>query len=122
MSDKKRVLIVDDSEVMREMIGDILKENGLEIAGGAKDGSEALEKYKVLNPDLVTMDIVMPKEHGIDAVKKIIEHDQNARIIVISGLYQKSLVMEALEEGARDYLIKPFESVDLLKAVHKNLT
>ena len=119
MSEKKRVLIVDDSEVMREMISDMLEANGFEIAGEAKDGIEALEQYKSLCPDLVTMDIVMPKENGIDAVKKIVDHDRNAYVIVISGLDQKALVIDALSAGARDYVIKPFEPKDLFDAVSR---
>ncbi|MGA1822030.1 MAG: response regulator [Thermoplasmatota archaeon] len=119
MSEKKRVLIVDDSVVMREMIGDILEAKGFEIAGEAKDGIEALEQYKNLFPDIVTMDIVMPKENGIEAVKKIVDYDRNAHIIVISGLDQKALVIDALSAGAKDYIIKPFESTDLLDAVRR---
>jgi two-component system chemotaxis response regulator CheY len=121
MSDKSRVLIVDDSQVMREMISDILKNQGFVVAGEAKDGHEALDQYKKLKPDIVTMDVVMPKEHGIDAVKKIIAIDKEARIIIISGLYQKTLVMEALEAGASDYVIKPFEPSELIETVKKNL-
>jgi two-component system chemotaxis response regulator CheY len=119
LSEKKRVLIVDDSEVMREMIRDILETNGFEIAGEAKDGIEALEQYKNLHPDIVTMDIVMPKENGIEAVKKIMDHDSDAHVIVISGLDQKALVIDALSAGARDYVIKPFESTDLFDAVRR---
>jgi two-component system chemotaxis response regulator CheY len=122
MSEKKRVLIVDDSEVMRELISDILEKNGFEIAGTASNGIEALDQYSKLKPNMVTMDIVMPREHGIDAVKKIIDLDNSARIIVISGLYQKSLVVDALEAGACDYLIKPFEPNELVDALKKNLT
>jgi two-component system chemotaxis response regulator CheY len=116
---KKTVLIVDDSMVMRSMIEDTLLNGGFDVIGQAKDGGEALELYTELNPDLVTLDIVMPREHGIDALKKIIEHDQDARIIVVSGLHQKSLLMEALEVGARDYVIKPFENQELLEAAKK---
>jgi two-component system chemotaxis response regulator CheY len=119
MTEMKRVLIVDDSEVMREMIGDILKENGFEIVGEAKDGIEALAQYKNLNPDIVTMDIVMPRENGIEAVKKITDYDRDAHIIVISGLDQKALVIDALSAGAKDFIIKPFESTDLCNAVSR---
>ena len=121
MNNGHKVLIVDDSQVMREMIGDILKTQGFEVVGEATDGQEALEKYKELNPDIVTMDVVMPKEHGIDAVKKIIALDKEARIIIISGLYQKTLVMEALDAGALDYVIKPFDPSELIETVKKNL-
>lgn len=118
-NDKKRVLIADDSIVMRSMINDILKNEGYEIVGEAKDGSEALELYKELSPNLVTMDIVMPREHGIDALRGIIEFDPDARVIVVSGLHQKALLLEALDAGAKDYVIKPFERDELLTAAKK---
>lgn len=118
---EKTVLIVDDSEVMREMIKDILVEGGFEVIGEAKDGDDALEKYKALKPSIVTMDVVMPSKHGIDAIKSIISHDSKARIVVISGLHQKSLVMDAMDAGARDYIIKPFEPDDILSAIQRNI-
>lgn len=119
MSEKKKVLIADDSTVMRNMIKDILCEDDFEIVGEAKDGTEALNKYKELTPHLVTMDIVMPREHGIDALKGIIDHDADARVIVVSGLHQKSLLMEALGAGAKDFVIKPFDRDELLEAARK---
>jgi len=119
MGETKKVLIADDSIVMRNMINDILISDGFEVVGEAKDGKEALERYKELNPCLVTMDIVMPREHGIDALKSIVEYDPDARVIVVSGLHQKALLLEALEAGARDYVIKPFEKEELLKAARK---
>ena len=117
---KKQVLIADDSMVMRKMINDILWNDGFEIVGEAKDGGEALEMYKDLKPGLVTMDIVMPRAHGIDALKNIMEFDPDARVIVVSGLHQKSLLMEALGAGARDYVIKPFDKEELLEAARKS--
>jgi two-component system chemotaxis response regulator CheY len=119
MIEKKRVLIADDSIVMRSMITDILSDDGFEIAGEAKDGKEAIQKYKELQPNLVTMDIVMPREHGIDALRNIMEYDPDARIIVVSGLHQKSLLVEALGAGARDFVIKPFDREELLTAARK---
>jgi two-component system chemotaxis response regulator CheY len=119
MSQKKKVLIADDSMVMRKMINDILWNDGFEIVGEAKDGGEAVELYKELKPNLVTMDIVMPREHGINALRNIMDFDPDARVIVVSGLHQKSLLMEALGAGARDYVIKPFEKDELLEAARK---
>ena len=119
MNEKKKVLIADESIVMRKMINDILWNDGFEVVGEAKDGGEALKLYKELNPSLVTMDIVMPREHGIDALRSIIEFDPDARVIVVSGLHQKSLLMEALGAGARDYVIKPFDKEELLEAARK---
>ena len=122
MTDKKRVMIADDSLVMRRRIMDVLAQDGFEVVGQAQNGEEALIRYKELGPDLVTMDIVMPKEHGINALKKILEHDPSARIIVVSGLHQKALLMEALEAGARDYVIKPFTDDELLEAARKSVS
>lgn len=122
MSGKRTVLIVDDSVVMREMIRDTLEAHDFTVAGDAKDGAQAVEQYKSLKPDVVTMDIVMPNKHGIEAVKEIVAHDKKACIVIISGLFQKSLVMEALEAGARDYIIKPFEPAELVSTVKRNLT
>jgi len=115
----KKVLIVDDSIAMRMMISDILKRNDFEIAGQAPDGIKALEMYKQLRPDIVTMDIVMPNELGIESMKKILQFDPKARIVVISGLHQKNLLMEALEVGAKDYIIKPFTEDELVASLRK---
>lgn len=119
MSNPKKVLIVDDSMVMRTMIRDVLTKDGFEVVGQAKNGKEAVEQYVNLRPDLVTMDIIMPGEHGTDVVKKILEMDNDARIIVVSGLNQKNLVMQAMDNGAKEFLVKPFENKELLEAAHK---
>jgi len=119
MSEQKKVLVVDDSMVMRAMISDILTKDGFKVVGQAKNGAEAVEQYKKLVPDLVTMDIIMPGEHGTDVVKKIVEVDRDARIVIVSGLNQKSLVMQALDNGARDFLVKPFENNELIEVAHK---
>jgi two-component system, chemotaxis family, chemotaxis protein CheY len=119
MSNPKRVLIVDDSMVMRAMIKDVLTKDGFEVVGQAKNGKEAVEQYSKLLPDLVTMDIIMPGEHGTDVVKRVLDMDKDARIIIVSGLNQKNLVMQAMDNGARDFLVKPFENKDLLEAARK---
>jgi two-component system chemotaxis response regulator CheY len=121
MNNPKKVLVVDDSMVMRAMISDILTKDGFTVVGQAKNGKEAVEQYVKLTPDLVTMDIIMPGEHGTDVVKKIVEVDKDARIIIVSGLNQKSLVMQALDNGAKDFLVKPFENAELLEAAHKTV-
>jgi two-component system chemotaxis response regulator CheY len=121
MNTLKKVLVVDDSMVMRAMISDILTKDGFKVVGQAKNGKEAVEQYVKLTPDLVTMDIIMPGEHGTDVVKKIVEVDKDARIIIVSGLNQKSLVMQALDNGAKDFLVKPFENNELLEAAHKTV-
>jgi two-component system chemotaxis response regulator CheY len=119
MSDPKKVLIEDDSMVMRAMIKDVLTKDGYNVVGQAKNGKEALEAYPKLLPDLVTMDIIMPGEHGTDIVKKMLDIDKDARIIIVSGLNQKNLVMQAMDNGAREFLVKPFENKDLLEAARK---
>jgi len=116
---KLRVLIVDDAIFMRKMISDILVENGMEIVGEADTGAKAIERYKELRPDLVTMDIIMPEMNGIDAVRKILEHDAQARIVMCSALGQQALVQEAIAAGAKDFLIKPFNAARVVEVIAK---
>jgi two-component system chemotaxis response regulator CheY len=116
-----RVLIVDDAVFMRNMIKDIFSGDEYEIVGEAANGVEAVEKYTELKPDLVTMDIVMPFKSGIEATKEILAGDENATIIMCSALGQESLVMEAIEAGAADFIIKPFKADDVLAVVKKVL-
>ena len=104
-----RVLVADDAAFMRQMIREILEAEGLEVVGEAVDGVEAIEQFGKLHPDLVTMDIVMPRRSGIDAVKGILELDPRARVVMCSALGQETLVMEALQAGARDFIVKPFK-------------
>jgi two-component system chemotaxis response regulator CheY len=119
MSEPKRVLIVDDSMVMRSMIRDVLTKNGFNVVGQAKNGVEAVALYTQLKPDMVTMDVVMPGETGIEVIKKLVAIDPLARVLMVSGLNQKNLVIQAMENGAKDYVVKPFEADDLLKAALK---
>ena len=105
----KRVLIADDASFMRQMIRDIIEPEGFEVVGEASDGVEVVEKYRKLRPDLVMMDIVMPKRSGIDAVKAIKAEDAGARVVMCSALGQDALVSEALQAGARDFIVKPFK-------------
>ncbi|MDD4858528.1 MAG: response regulator [Candidatus Krumholzibacteria bacterium] len=116
---KLRVLIVDDAIFMRKMISDILAENGMEIVGEADTGIKAVEKFMELRPDLVTMDIIMPEMNGIDAVRKIIEFDSQAKIVMCSALGQQALVQEAITAGAKDFLIKPFNAARVVEVVAK---
>jgi two-component system chemotaxis response regulator CheY len=103
------VLIADDASFMRQMIREIIEPEGFEIVAEAADGVQAVEQYDAVRPDLVTMDIVMPKRSGLDAVKAILEADPNACVVMCSALGQESLVMEALQSGARDFIVKPFQ-------------
>ncbi len=116
-----RILIVDDAIFMRKMIGDILRKEGYEICGEAENGIEAIKKYKELGPDLVTMDIIMPDMSGIDAVQEIVNIDSNAKILMVSAMGQQSLVVEAIQKGAKDYVIKPFQPSRVLEAVERVL-
>jgi len=115
------ILIVDDAIFMRKMIGDILKKEGYEISGEAENGIEAIKKYKELHPDLVTMDIIMPDMSGIDAVQEIVTYDAEAKILMVSAMGQQSLVVEAIQKGAKDYVIKPFQPSRVLEAVERVL-
>jgi two-component system, chemotaxis family, chemotaxis protein CheY len=115
------VLIVDDALFMRMMIKDILSKDGFEIVGEAENGVEAVKKYAELHPDLVTMDIVMPEMDGIEAVRNIIKIDPAARVLMCSAMGQQPLVVEALEAGAKDFIIKPFQPAKVVEAVRKAL-
>ncbi len=121
MSDPKKVLICDDSIVMRKMINDILSRNGFNVVGQAKNGVEAVDLYAKLQPDLVTMDIIMPGEPGVEIVKKIVTMDSKARIMMVTGLSQKNLVLQAMENGAREFVVKPFDESALLEAAAKTI-
>ena len=118
---KARVLVVDDAIFMRKMISDILEGNGMEIVGEADTGALAVEKYKELKPDLVTMDIIMPEMNGIDAVRQIMSNDSQARIVMCSALGQQALVQDAMAAGAKDFLIKPFNPSRVIEVVSKIL-
>ena len=117
-----RVLIVDDAEFMRIMIKDILVKNGYEIAGEAIDGTGALQKYKELAPDLVTMDITMPEMDGVDTVKAIIEYDPDAKIIMVSAIGQQAIVIDAIQAGDKDFIVKPFMPERVIEAITKVLS
>jgi two-component system, chemotaxis family, chemotaxis protein CheY len=115
------VLICDDAIFMRTMVGDILTQAGFEIIGEAETGVQAVEKYKQLHPDLVTMDIVMPDMGGIDAVREICKFDPKARILMCSAMGQQALVVEAIQAGAKDFVVKPFQPSRVLEAVQRVL-
>ena len=117
----KKILVVDDALIIRKMIIDLGKECGWEIAGEAKDGQEAFEIYKNQKPDLVTMDMVMPNMNGLEALKKIREHDANARVIMISAVNQKDKLEESIMAGASDFIVKPFDKTRLKALLGKIL-
>ena len=117
----KRVMIVDDAAFMREMLRDILTEAGYEIAAEAADGNEAVDMYATQSPDLVTLDIVMPRKSGLEALRELIEKYPSACIVMCSALGQEALVMEALEAGAKDFIVKPFKPDNVVEVVEKAL-
>ncbi|NLW24700.1 MAG: response regulator [Clostridia bacterium] len=116
-----RVLIVDDAAFMRMMLKDILTKNGYEVIGEAENGKVAVEKYKELQPELVTMDITMPEMDGITAVKKIREINPGARIVMCSAMGQQAMVIDAIQAGAKDFVVKPFQPERVVEAVRKAL-
>ncbi|MBF8250661.1 MAG: chemotaxis protein CheY [Deltaproteobacteria bacterium] len=117
-----KVLVVDDAAFMRNMIKDVFGSMpGFTVIGEASNGVEAIEKYKELRPDLVTMDIVMPLKSGIEAAREIINADREARIIMCSALGQESLVMEAIDAGAKDFIVKPFKAEKIQEVVSRVL-
>lgn len=117
-----RVLIVDDAGYMRARIREILTAGGFDVVGEASNGLEAIERYKELRPDLVTMDIVMPFKNGLEATRELRAHDPQARIVMCSALGQEALVMEAIESGAADFIVKPFEGEEVLSVLQKALS
>ena len=114
-----KILIVDDAAFMRMMIKDILTKNGYEIAAEAENGQKAIEKYSEARPDLVLMDITMPEMDGIQALKKIKEIDAGANVIMCSAMGQQAMVIEAIQSGAKDFIVKPFQAERVLEAVKK---
>ena len=115
----KNVLICDDAAFMRMMIKDILSKNGYNVVGEAENGAKACEKYAELSPDLVLMDITMPEMDGLAALKKIKSTDPNAVDIMCSAMGQQAMVIESIQAGARDFIVKPFQAERVIEAVKK---
>lgn len=115
----KNILICDDAAFMRMMIKDILVKNGYNIAGEAENGVKAVEKYLETKPDLVMMDITMPEMDGIQALKKIKATDPSANVIMCSAMGQQAMVIESIQSGAKDFIVKPFQQDRVLEAVKK---
>jgi len=117
----RRVLIADDAAFMREMLRDILGQAGFEVCAEAADGNEAVACFEEHEPDLVTLDIVMPRKSGLDALREIIGRDPDACVVMCSALGQEALVMEALESGAKDFVVKPFKADHVIEVLNKAL-
>ncbi|WP_270165389.1 response regulator [Paenibacillus sp. SYP-B4298] len=116
-----RVMVVDDAAFMRMMIKQILTESGHEVVAEAVNGLEAIQKYKENMPDIVTMDITMPELDGVEAVKEIRQVHSKAKIIMCSAMGQQQMVVSAIQAGAADFIVKPFQKDRVLEAVHKAL-
>lgn len=117
----KKILIVDDAAFMRMMIKDILTKNGFDVVGEAQDGQEAVEKYQELEPDLVTMDITMPEKDGITALKEIKQINPESIVIMCSAMGQQAMVIDAIQAGAKDFIVKPFQADRVIEAINKAL-
>ena len=114
-----RILVADDASFMRQIIREIVESDGHEVVAEAADGVQAVDEFRKHQPDVVTMDIVMPKRSGIDAVKGILELDGSARVVMCSALGQETLVTEALQAGAVDFIVKPFKPDAVIKTLRK---
>jgi two-component system, chemotaxis family, chemotaxis protein CheY len=116
-----RVLVVDDAAFMRKVVSDALASGGHEVVGEAGNGTEAVQRYQELSPELVTLDITMPEKDGLEALREIISLDPGARVLMCSALGQEAKVIESIQKGAKDFVVKPFQPAQLLEAVGKAL-
>ena len=117
-----RIMIVDDAAFMRMMLKDILTRHGFEVVGEAENGAVAVELYKEKKPDLVTMDITMPEMDGVTALREIRKIDSNAQVVMCSAMGQQGMVIEAIQNGAKDFIVKPFQEDRVVEAVKKILS
>jgi two-component system chemotaxis response regulator CheY len=115
----KRILITDDALFMRVTLKNILTQNGFEVVGEASNGREAVELYEQLKPDVVFMDITMPEMDGLAALKAIRAKDSNAYVVMCTAMGQKQIVLEAIQHGAKDFIVKPFQPERIVEAVQK---
>jgi two-component system, chemotaxis family, chemotaxis protein CheY len=116
-----RVLVVDDAAFMRKVVSDALASGGHEVIGEAGNGTEAVQRYQELSPELITLDITMPEKDGLAALAEIMAIDPAARVLMCSALGQESKVIESIKLGAKDFVVKPFQPARLLEAVGKAL-
>ncbi len=115
----QKVLITDDAAFMRKILGDILKKNGCEVVGEASNGEEAVEKYKALRPDFVTMDITMPVMDGIQATRAIHQMDAGCKVLMVSAMGQQGMILEAIQAGAKGFIVKPFQESKVVEEVER---
>ncbi|PXW91428.1 two-component system chemotaxis response regulator CheY [Streptohalobacillus salinus] len=114
-----RILVTDDAAFMRMQLKNIFQSLGHEVVGEAENGQVAIDMYKDLKPELVTMDITMPEMNGVEAVKEIKKHDANATIVMCSAMGQQQMVLEAIQAGAKDFIVKPFDQERIKQAIDK---
>lgn len=113
-----KVLIVDDAAFMRMAIRKVLEKNNFEIVGEAENGEVGVEKFKQCSPDVVTMDITMPEMSGIEALKEIRKVDANAKVVMVSAMGQESLVREAILNGAKSFIVKPYKEEHIVQTLN----
>ena len=118
----RRILVADDIQFVRETITEILTAAHFQVVGEAADGEQAIEMFNQLRPDLITLDIVMPKLSGIEATSRLTKRFKDAKILIVSAMGQEHMVMESIHAGARDFILKPFSSTELVRAVERILT
>ena len=116
-----RILLADDLQFIKMVEKDVLEKMGYSVIGDAKDGMEAIQMYQELKPDIVIMDITMPKMDGLNALKAIMQFDKSAKVIMCSALGQQKLIVEAIKLGAKDFIVKPFKPERIISALQKIL-
>ena len=117
-----KIVVVDDAKFMRITLGNILTKANHEVIGEAENGEEAIELYRKLQPDLMTMDITMPVKSGLDAMKEIKKEFPSAKVIMCSAMGQQKMIVEAIEAGAKDFIVKPFDEGRVLDAINRVLS
>lgn len=122
MGETKKVLIVDDSSFLRNSLKKILEDSGYEVIGMAENGLEAISKYKELKPDLITLDIIMPQMNGMESLKLLRSVDPNVCVIMVSSMSSEQSVLDCVEAGAKNYILKPFEEKRVIEVIQKVLS
>ena len=114
-----KILLADDLAFIKMVQKDVLEKKGFDVVGDASDGLEAIQKYRELHPDIVIMDITMPKMDGLNALKAIMTEDPAAKVIMCSALGQQQLIVDAIKIGAKDFIVKPFKPERIVSAIEK---
>ena len=122
MGEKKRILVADDSSFLRNALKKIMEKNGYEVIGMAENGLETVTKYKELKPDLVVLDVIMPQMNGLEVLKLLRAVDPNAAVVMVSSMSTKESVVNCIQAGAKNYILKPFEEAKVIEVVQKVLS